>query len=92
MIHFRFRRSSQKSPYERSQMRLWSKHIDEGLFEATREISFSAMFRERLRNMTEEQRQIRFRNIGDPARTARFMSTYEHGVESRLCLLWRCGV
>ena len=32
--------------------------------------------------MSEEQRQIRFRNIGDPARTARFMSTYEDGVES----------
>jgi glutathione S-transferase len=71
-----------ESAFERSQMRLWSKHVDEGLFEATREISFSAMFRERLRNMSEEQRQIRFRNIGDPARTARFMSTYEDGVES----------
>lgn len=71
-----------ESPYGRSQMRLWSKHIDEGLFEATREISFSAMFRDKLRNMSEEQRQIRFRNIGDPARSARFMSTYEHGTES----------
>ena len=71
-----------ESPYERMQMRLWSKHVDEGLFEATREISFSAMFRERLRNMSEDERRIRFRNIGDPARTARFRSTYEHGVES----------
>jgi glutathione S-transferase len=70
------------SAYERSQMRLWSKHVDEGLFEATREISFSAMFRDKLRNMSEEQRQVRFRNIGDPARSARFVSTYEHGVES----------
>jgi hypothetical protein len=70
-------------------MRLWSKHIDEGLFEATREISFSAMFRDKLRNMSEEQRQIRFRNIGDPARSARFMSTYEHDVE---CLLRHCRV
>jgi glutathione S-transferase len=70
------------SPFERSQMRLWSKHVDEGLFEATREISFSATFREKLRNMSEEQRQVRFRNIGDPARTARFTSTYEHGIES----------
>jgi glutathione S-transferase len=33
-----------KTPHERSQMRRWSKHIDEGVFEATREISFSAMF------------------------------------------------
>lgn len=70
------------SPHERSQMRLWSKHIDEGIFEATREISFSAMFREKLRNMSDEQRNIRFNNVGDPARSARFRSTYEHGTES----------
>ena len=70
------------SSYDRALMRLWSKQIDEGIFEATREISFSAMFRERLRNMTEEERQIRFRNVGDPARSARFLSTYEHGVDS----------
>jgi glutathione S-transferase len=70
------------SPYDRAQMRLWSKHIDEGIFEATREISFSAMFRDRLRGMSENERQVRFRNVGDPARTARFMSTYQHSVES----------
>ena len=68
--------------YERSQMRLWSKQIDEGIFEATREISFSAMFREKLRNMTEAQRNIRFNNVGDPGRGARFRSTYEHGTDS----------
>jgi glutathione S-transferase len=70
------------SPYDRTQMRLWSKQIDEGIFEATREISFSAMFRDRLRNMTQAEREIRFRNVGDPGRSARFLSTYEHGVES----------
>jgi ganglioside-induced differentiation-associated protein 1 len=43
------------SPYDRAQMRLWSKQIDEGIFEATREISFSAMFREKLRNMSDER-------------------------------------
>src|SRR3954470_13710166 len=71
-----------RSPYERAQMRLWSKQIDEGIFEATREISFSAMFRDKLRGMTEEQRNIRFNNVGDPARGARFRSTYDHGTES----------
>jgi len=70
------------SPYERSRMRLWSKHIDEGIFEATREISFSAMFREKMRSMTEAERTGRFDNIGDPGRRARFLSTYEEGVES----------
>lgn len=68
--------------YERSQMRLWSKQIDEGIFEATREISFSAMFREKLRNMTEAQRNVRFNNVGDPGRGARFRSTYERGTDS----------
>ena len=68
--------------HDRARMRLWSKAIDEGIFEATREISFSAMFREKMKSMTEEQREGRFRNVGDPGKRARFVSTYEHGVES----------
>jgi glutathione S-transferase len=63
-------------------MRLWSKMVDEGLFEGVTELSFSAMFRERMRNMPEEIRERRFRNIGDPRRRDRFMSTYELGVRS----------
>ena len=70
------------SAFARAQMRRWSKHIDEGVFEATREISFSAMFRDKMRGMTEEQRNGRFRNIGDPGRRARMLSTYEKGCES----------
>src|ERR1700744_3073031 len=70
------------SAYERSQMRRWSKHIDEGVFEATREISFSAMFRDKMQGMTQEQRDGRFRNIGDPGRRARMISTYEQGCDS----------
>lgn len=70
------------SAYERSQMRRWSKHIDEGVVEATREISFSAMFRDKMKSMTQEQRDGRFRNIGDPGRRARMISTYEQGCES----------
>ena len=69
-------------PWLQSRMRLWSKMVDEGLFEGVTEISFSAMFRERMRNMPEETRQKRFRNVGDPRRTDRFKSTYEHGVQS----------
>ncbi len=69
-------------PWQRSRMRLWSKMVDEGLFEGITEISFSAMFRERMKNMPEETRQQRFRNVGDPRRTDRFKSTYEHGVRS----------
>ena len=69
-------------PWLRTRMRLWSKMVDEGLFEGVTEISFSAMFRERMRNMPEDIRARRFRNIGDPRRRDRFMSTYELGARS----------
>jgi glutathione S-transferase len=69
-------------PWLRTRMRLWSKMVDEGLFEGVSEISFSAMFRERMRNMPEEIRERRFRNIGDPRRRDRLMSTYKLGVRS----------
>jgi glutathione S-transferase len=68
--------------HARARMRLWSKAVDEGLFEATRELSFSAMFRDKMRGMSEEQREARFRNVGDPVKRTRFMSTYEEGVDS----------
>ncbi len=68
--------------FGRARMRLWSKEVDEHLFEATRELSFSAMFRERMRSMTEEQRATRFNNVGDPIKRERLMSTYAEGVES----------
>ena len=69
-------------PWLRTRMRQWSKRVDEHLFEATRELSFSAMFRERMRDMTEEQREGRYRNTGDPIKRARLVSTYELGAES----------
>jgi ganglioside-induced differentiation-associated protein 1 len=69
-------------PWQRSRMRLWSKMVDEGLFEGVSELSFSAMFRERMRNMPEEIRQRRFRNVGDPRRRDRLMSTYDLGARS----------
>jgi glutathione S-transferase len=69
-------------PFSRTRMRLWSKLIDEQIFEATREISFSAHFRYKMQGMTEEQRQVRFANVGDPERRARFLSTYELGAGS----------
>lgn len=69
-------------PAQRTRMRLWSKMVDEGLFEGVTELSFSAMFRERMRNMPDEIRERRFRNTGDPRRRDRFKSTYELGVRS----------
>jgi glutathione S-transferase len=73
-------------PWERTRMRLWSKMVDDALFEGVTEISFSAMFRERMRTMPEEIRQQRFRNVGDPRRTDRFKSTYELGTKSPFVL------
>jgi glutathione S-transferase len=40
------------------------------------------MFRDKMRSMTEEQRNGRFKNIGDPGRRVRFISTYEEGEDS----------
>jgi glutathione S-transferase len=68
--------------WQQGRMRLWSKMVDEGLQDGVTEISFSAMFRERMQLMPEDIRQKRFRNVGDPRRTDRFKSTYEHGVQS----------
>ena len=73
-------------PLARTRMRLWSKMVDEGLHEGVTEISFSAMFRERMKNMPDELREARFRNIGDPRRRDRFKSTYELGVRSPFVL------
>jgi glutathione S-transferase len=68
--------------WRQSRMRLWSKMVDEGLHEGVTEISFSAMFRERMKNMPAEVRERRFRNVGDPRRMDRFKSTFEHGAKS----------
>ena len=70
------------TPALRARARLWSKLVDEQIFEATRELSFSAHFRYKMQTMSEAQRQIRYANVGDPERRARFISTYEQGVDS----------
>jgi len=73
-------------PWLRARMRVWSKAVDEGLHEGITEISFSAVFRERMRNMPAALREARFRNIGDPRRRDRFKSTYELGTRSPFVL------
>jgi glutathione S-transferase len=73
-------------PWARTRMRQWSKMVDEGLHDGVTEISFSAMFRERMKTMAPELREARFRNVGDPRRRDRFRSTYELGAESPFVL------
>jgi glutathione S-transferase len=73
-------------PWSRTRMRQWSKMVDEGLHEGVTEMSFSAMFRERMKTMPAELREARFRNVGDPRRRDRFRSTYELGADSPFVL------
>jgi glutathione S-transferase len=75
-----------KDPAGRAHMRLWSKFVDEGLHDGVTEISFSAMFRERMKAMAPEMRAKRFANVGDPRRTDRFKSTYDLGAQSPFVL------
>jgi glutathione S-transferase len=67
---------------DRARMRLWGKAVDDGLFEGVVVLSFSAMFRDRMKLQSPEERERRYRNVGDPARRDRFKSTFEDGVES----------
>jgi glutathione S-transferase len=73
-------------PLLRTHMRLWSKMVDEGLHEGISEISFCAMFRERMRKLSPEEREVRFRNVGDPRRRDRFKSTFDSGTRSPFVL------
>jgi glutathione S-transferase len=73
-------------PWHRARMRVWTKTVDEGLHEGITEISFSAVFRERMKNMPAELRESRFHNIGDPRRRDRFKSTFELGTQSPFVL------
>ena len=72
-------------PIARAMARSWSKLVDEGLHDGIAEISFSAR-RDRLDNMTEDERQAFFNNVGDPRRRDRFTATYELGVRSPFLL------
>jgi hypothetical protein len=67
-------------------MRRWSKQVDETIFSAAGAQSFTSRFREKMKSQTEEQRQQRYRNVGDPERHSRFKSLYEEGVESAYVL------
>lgn len=70
------------TPLGRARMRQWSKIIDEHIFTATGALSFAAQFREKMKEQTEEERQARYRNVGDVQRGDRFRSTFELGADS----------
>lgn len=69
-------------PAALAEMRLWGKTVDDGLHVGVTMFSFSAMFRDRLKNMSDEDKHKRFRNVGSPERRDRSMSNLEEGIES----------
>ncbi len=71
-----------EDPYGRARMRLWSKTVDDGLFIGATVFSFAAMFRDRMKKMSPEDRDRRFRNVGDPERRDRHQSMFEEGLDS----------
>ena len=71
-----------KEPSGRVQTRLWSKMVDDGLFPGVTVFSFAAMFRDRMKQQTPEERERRYRNIGDPERRDRYKSMDEEGLDS----------
>ena len=70
------------SPAGRSGARLWSKAVDEGLFTGAAVFSFAAMFRDKMMQQTQEQRERRYKNIGDAERRDRYKSMFEEGLDS----------
>ncbi len=69
-------------PYERAQMRLYSKACDEGLHQGVAVLSYSAMFMDRLRAMPPEQVREHLSHILDLERRDRQTAVYEHGVDA----------
>lgn len=71
-----------QEPSGRADVRLWSKTVDEGLFVGVTVFSFAAMFRDRMKEQSSEDRERRYRNIGDPERRDRYKSMFEEGLNS----------
>ena len=76
-------------PWQRSRMRVWSKLVDEGLFEGVTEISFSAMFRERMKTMpnTPERQAVIDRMVEIYRRDAPWVGGF-HPVSYGLTHAW----
>ena len=70
------------SPAGRVNARLGSKAVDEGLFTGVTVFSFAGMFRDKMMQQTDAQRERRYKNIGDPERRDRHKSMFEQGLDS----------
>jgi glutathione S-transferase len=69
-------------PYERAQMRMYAKAVDEGLHVGVAVFSFAGAFAERLRRMPDGAREAHFANMVDLERRARQRAVVEMGVEA----------
>lgn len=69
-------------PFERAQMRLYSKMCDEGLHQGVAVLSYSAMFMDRLRKMSPDQVETHLSRIINLKRRDRQTAIYHEGVEA----------
>ena len=71
-----------ESPLEKAGVRLWTKLVDDEIHEAGSTLSFCAMFRDRMLNMPQDEREKRYRNVGNPIREDMYRSSVDLGLES----------
>ena len=69
-------------PFERAQMRLYSKMCDEGLHQGVAVLSYSAMFMDRLRKMPPDKVEVHLNRIIDLERRDRQTAIYHQGVDA----------
>ena len=76
------RRLMPENPAERARVRQWTKLVDEEIHDAGSVLSFCAMFRDRMLAADEQDREKRFRNVGNPIREDLYRSSVANGVAS----------
>lgn len=69
-------------PFERAQMRLYSKACDEGLHQGVAVLSYSAMFMDRLRQLPRQELDSHLSRIIDLERRDRQVSIYHQGLDA----------
>ena len=71
-----------ENPAERARVRQWTKLVDEEIHDAGSVLSFCAMFRDRMLAADEQDREKRYRNVGNPIREDLYRSSVANGVAS----------
>ena len=81
-----------KSPYERAQMRIWVKQLDEGVHAASATISACIAFRYQfIEGKTPEQLKETLDGYVDPGKRARMTENVMKGVSS-LAIVWKISI